>query len=151
VDPIEINAGSYYLRQLRSDDLLDDANTLRANGFPDPAAHIATRADGWRADTDYTWAVAEPTTGALVGEVGLIDMHADAARATCWITPEHRRTGIARTTLASILRFGFGALDLRTIDWTHPIGDVAAERLAIGLGCTRIGESAGQLHWRTTA
>ncbi|HEY4018804.1 MAG TPA: GNAT family N-acetyltransferase [Pseudonocardiaceae bacterium] len=151
MDPIEINAGTYYLRQLRADDLLDDRIILRANGFPDPDAHIAARADGWRADTEYTWAIAEPTTGALLGEVGLTELHGDAARAICWIAPEHQCAGIARTALGSVLRFGFGALALRTVDWTHSIGDAAAERVAIGFGWTRISESAGQLLWRATA
>jgi RimJ/RimL family protein N-acetyltransferase len=151
VDPIEINAGTYYLRQLRTDNLLDDSITLRANGFPDPQAHIVARADGWHTDTAHTWAIAEPTTGALLGEVGLIDVHENAARAICWIAPQRRRTGIARIALGSVLRFGFGPLDLRTIDWSHPIGDLAAERLAVGSGWTRIGESAGQLVWRATA
>jgi RimJ/RimL family protein N-acetyltransferase len=159
VDPIEINAGTYYLRQLRADDFLDDSTTLRANGFPDPAAHIAARADGWRSETAYVWAIAEPTTGALLGEVGLVDVpgdtarpdaRGDTARAICWVVPDRRRSGIARVTLGSVLRFGFGPLDLRTIDWTHPIGCAAAERVAIGFGWTRIGESAGQLGWRAT-
>lgn len=148
MDPIEINAGTHYLRQLRADDLLDDRDTLRANGFPDPSAHIAARADGWHADTGYTWAIAEPTTGALLGEVGLVDVQDGAARAICWVDPAHRGRGIARTVLGSVLRFGSGALDLRTVDWTHPADEVAAERLAIALGWTRIGESAGQPVWR---
>jgi RimJ/RimL family protein N-acetyltransferase len=150
VDPIEINAGTYYLRQLRADDLLDDRIPLRANGFPDPTEHMAARADGWRTETAYTWAIAEPTTGVLLGEVGLADVNGDTARAICWVLPDRRGSGIARVALGSVLRFGFGALNLRTIDWTHPIGNAAAARLAATLGWTRIDEFAGQLRWRAT-
>jgi RimJ/RimL family protein N-acetyltransferase len=115
VDPIEINAGAYYLRQLRADDLMDDRTTLRANGFPDPDAHIAARAEGWRADTDYTWGIADPPTGALLGEVGLTAVHDGIAQVMCWVAPKHPDRDIADIALASVRRFGFGALGLRDI------------------------------------
>lgn len=150
MDPIEINAGTYYLRQLRADDLLDDSDTLRANGFPDPLAHIAARAHAWHADTGYAWAIAEPATGALLGEAGLVDVRDGTARAICWIAPEHRERGVASTALASVVRFGVGALELHTIEWTHPAGDAAAEGVARTLGWTLTGESAGRLRWHVT-
>jgi hypothetical protein len=45
VDPIEIDAGTSYLRRLRADDLLDDTNTLCTNGFEmsDGAARAVCR------------------------------------------------------------------------------------------------------------
>ena len=151
MDPIEINAGRYYLRQLRADDLIDDRPALRASGFPDPDAHIAARADDWRTDAACTWAIAEPTTGALLGEAGLTDVRAGTARAICWIVAAQRRTGIASTALPPVLRFGAAALDLRLITWAHPPGDTAAAGLATALGWTRTTESAGQLVWHTVA
>ena len=122
MDPIEINAGTYYLRQLRADDRLDDSDTLRANGFPDPLAHIAARAEAWHADTGYAWAIADPATGALLGEVGLVDVRDGAARAICWIAPEHREHDIASPALAAVARFGTGALELHTIEPPDPTG-----------------------------
>jgi hypothetical protein len=116
VDPIEINAGTYYLRQLRADDLLDDRTTLRANGFPDPDAHIMARAQAWRTDTGYTWAIADPTTGALLGEVGLTAVHDGTAQAACWVVADHPDQNMADTALAAVRRFGIGALDLHTIE-----------------------------------
>lgn len=87
MEPIEINAGRHYLRQFRADDRLDDRPAL-LSAFADPAvraalsattvttasdatAYIDARAAGWRDDGHYTWAVAELTTGALIGEVRL--------------------------------------------------------------------------------
>jgi RimJ/RimL family protein N-acetyltransferase len=116
VDPIEINAGTAYLRQLRADDLLDDREALRANGSDDPDADIATRAQGWEADTAYYWAIADPPTGALLGEVGLIDLHDDTAKAVCWLLPEHR--DLENVALDAVRRFGVGALNLRRIHST---------------------------------
>lgn len=45
MDPVEINAGAWYLR--------------------------ATFPDEWAADTGYSWAVCEPTTGEVLAEVTL--------------------------------------------------------------------------------
>jgi hypothetical protein len=66
VDPVEINAGAWYLRTLRADD--------------------------WASDAAYSWAVCEPTTGQPLAELVLdpvaatlrvhaVDGHADAAEA----------------------------------------------------------------------
>ncbi|HEX3778240.1 MAG TPA: GNAT family N-acetyltransferase [Pseudonocardiaceae bacterium] len=136
MDPVEINAGSYYLRQLRADDLIDDRETLRAFGFADPDAHIAGRSAGWQADTAYTWAIADPPTGTLLGEVGLasVDRATGHAEAICWVAVDQRGHGIAGTVLGSVLRFGFGALDLRAVDYSHPPSDTAAARVAEKLG-----------------
>jgi|688.fasta_scaffold608036_1 hypothetical protein len=68
MEPVEINTGTWYLRTLR------------------PAE--------WAADTGYSWAVCEPTTGEVLAEVTLDPRrgtlasrarpgHADAAAAAC--------------------------------------------------------------------
>ncbi len=153
MDPVEINAGTYYLRQLRADDLLDDREALRAFAFDDPDAHIADRARGWESDTGYTWAVADPPTGALLGEVGLteVDHATGQAQAICWVAPRRRGHGIAGVALSSVLRFGFAALDLRTVDYAHPIADTPAARVAEKLGWQRLAATDSRQTWRTTA
>ncbi|MEI6252653.1 MAG: hypothetical protein WCP30_07590 [Mycobacteriaceae bacterium] len=68
MEPIEINTGAWYLRALRADE--------------------------WAADTGYSWAVCEPTTGEVLAEVTLDPRratlasrarpgHVDAATAAC--------------------------------------------------------------------
>jgi hypothetical protein len=54
VEPVEINAGAWYLRALRDDELIDDRPALASMGESDPG---------------YTWAVCEPTTGEMLAEV----------------------------------------------------------------------------------
>ena len=89
MEPVEINAGSWYLRAPRDDDLIDDRPALADLGETDPdyVTHCSKR---WTSDTGYTWAVCEPTTGELLAEVTLDpvtvilhsrarDGHADAA------------------------------------------------------------------------
>jgi hypothetical protein len=91
VEPVEINAGAWYLRALRADDRIDDRPALAELGEFD-AGYVEKRATQWEADLTYSWAVCEPTTGEMVGEVtldpstGVIGLrarrgHAEAAQA----------------------------------------------------------------------
>jgi hypothetical protein len=70
MEPIEINAGAWYLRAPRDDDLIDDRPALAEMGETDPG-YIAGCCARWASDTGYTWAVCEPTTGEMLAEVRL--------------------------------------------------------------------------------
>ncbi|MGY4710225.1 hypothetical protein ACXDF8_11820 [Mycolicibacterium sp. CBM1] len=70
MDPVEINAGSWYLRALRADDRIDDRPALADLGEADPD-YVTKTLTGWQHDIAYSWAVCEPTTGELLGEVVL--------------------------------------------------------------------------------
>ena len=65
---MEINAGAWYLRALRDDELMDDRPALASMGESDPG-YIARCTTQWAADTGYSWAVCEPTTGEMLAEV----------------------------------------------------------------------------------
>jgi hypothetical protein len=70
LEPVEINAGQWYLRALRADRRIDDRPALADLGVTDPD-HVARRAAQWSSDTSYSWAVCEVTTGELLAEVSL--------------------------------------------------------------------------------
>ena len=70
MEPVEINAGQWYLRGLRADSRVDDRPALAELGVTDPD-HVACSAAQWSADTSYSWAVCEVTTGELLAEVTL--------------------------------------------------------------------------------
>ncbi len=91
MEPVEINAGQWYLRALRADSRIDDRPALAELGVTDPD-HVAHSAAAWAADTGYSWAVCDVATGELLAEAmldpttGAIttrarDGHADAATA----------------------------------------------------------------------
>jgi hypothetical protein len=91
VEPVEINAGAWYLRAPRQDELIDDRPSLADLGETDPD-YVTRCSARWSSDTGYTWAVCEPTTGEMLAEVtlapatGLIGLrartgHAEAAQA----------------------------------------------------------------------
>ncbi|WP_156754005.1 GNAT family N-acetyltransferase [Actinokineospora pegani] len=152
MEPVEINVGRYYLRALRADRLMDDRPALLA-GFADAElarwvshvsvstlaeadAYVALRTRGWAEDTGMSWAIAEPTTGELLGEVMLknLDVGAGIAEAGCWARPEHRGGGMITEALGAVLRFGFGALGLREIWYRHHPGNAPSARVADKLG-----------------
>lgn len=148
MEPVEINAGVYYLRQLRADRAIDDrpalitafedpetARWVRTIRIPDLDAagrYVQQRAEQWHTDTRYSWAVAEQTTGALLAEIDLKDMCLEerTAEAGCWTHPAHRGRGIAATALGSVLGFAFGGLGLHHVSYRHSVGNTASRRIA---------------------
>jgi hypothetical protein len=70
LQPVEINAGQWYLRPLRADSRIDDRPGLADLGVTDPE-HVARCATLWSADASYSWAVCEVATGELLAEVTL--------------------------------------------------------------------------------
>ncbi|HVW41414.1 MAG TPA: GNAT family N-acetyltransferase [Amycolatopsis sp.] len=159
MDPVEINAGEYYLRQLRADDRMDDRPALieafadpvharyivnyNVRDFDEAAGYVERRAYEWADDSRCSWAVAEPTTGALVGEVGLknLDLSAGTAETTLWVHPKARGRGIGVTAVSAAIRFGFGALDLRSVNYRHHPDNHASAAVAERCGFRRVGES----------
>lgn len=159
MDPVEINAGEYYLRQLRADDRLDDRPAL-VEAFADPEharyivnynvrnlaeaeLYVTQRAAEWFADERCSWAIAEPTTGALLGEVGLKDLDFASGRGevALWIHPAERGRGISVAAVNTAVRFGFGALDLLEVAYRHHPDNSASAAVAKRCGFTRVGLS----------
>jgi hypothetical protein len=70
MEPVEINAGSWYLRAMRCDERIDDRPALADMGITDPG-HVLARDAQWAGDVRYSWAVCEPSTGELLAEVTL--------------------------------------------------------------------------------
>ncbi|MFT4041834.1 MAG: hypothetical protein QM673_01590 [Gordonia sp. (in: high G+C Gram-positive bacteria)] len=66
MEPIEINAGGWYLRGVRDDDRISDAYALTDLGIDSPADYVARAQAAWADETALTWAVCVPTTGELI-------------------------------------------------------------------------------------
>ncbi|MFI9818248.1 GNAT family N-acetyltransferase [Saccharothrix variisporea] len=131
MEPVEINAGEYYLRQLRVDDRIDDRPALSRFATPEQArAHIERRANEWETDAGCSWAVCEQLSNTAVGEVAV----SATGELFCWISPQHRGKGIATHCVEAVAGFAFGFLDLESLT-TTPC-DKAAERVAQKCGFT---------------
>lgn len=99
VEPVEINAGAWYLRALRADDRVDDRPALADLGEHRPD-YVETAAAQWDSDSRYSWAVCEPTTGELLAEVTL-----DSATGTIAsrVRPGHQEA--VQTATEAVQRF----------------------------------------------
>jgi hypothetical protein len=106
VEPVEINAGAWYLRAPRQDDLIDDRPALAALGEPDPD-YVARCDAQWASETGYTWAVCEPTTGEMLAEVTL-----DPVAATLRTRTRDGHADAAATAAQSVRRFADAMLGL---------------------------------------
>ncbi|WP_054815636.1 hypothetical protein [Nocardia arizonensis] len=110
MEPIEINAGSWYLRALRADDRIDDRPALALGGITDPD-YVRRRTAEWEAETHFSWAVCEPTTAELVAEIG-VEPNADGtATVDGWARAGYEPA--LADGLAAVRRFVEGALGLR--------------------------------------
>jgi hypothetical protein len=110
MEPIEINAGAWYLRALRDDDLIDDRPALADLGETDPD-YVTRRNAQWASDTGYSWAVCEPTTGELLAEVTL-----DPVTATMHTRARPGHIEAAMTAGKSVCRFAAAALGMAVRD-----------------------------------
>ncbi len=66
MEPVEINAGAWYLRALRDDERVTDVPALTELGIEDPAGFVVSSERGWSDESQFCWAVCEPTTGELM-------------------------------------------------------------------------------------
>lgn len=106
MEPVEINAGTWYLRALRDDDLIDDRPALAELGETDPD-YVTRRDAEWASDTVYSWAVCEPTTGELLAEITL-----DPVAATMHTRARPGHTDAALIAGKSVRRFAAAALGI---------------------------------------
>ncbi|MEH3154858.1 MAG: hypothetical protein PGN29_05755 [Gordonia paraffinivorans] len=123
MDPVEINAGAWYLRALRDDERVTDVpalRTLRDTTVLDGDAAgqaVARAAEGWRHGTRLSWAVCVPTTGELIALVVLVpDDATGTARLASATTPADGADEAVAAGVAAVGRFADGALGLRVVE-----------------------------------
>lgn len=106
MDPVEINAGTWYLRALRADERIDDRPALADLGETDPD-YVTSCAAGWASETRFSWAVCEPTTGELLAEVTV-----DPRSATLSTRARPGHDEAAAVAATAVRRFAGAALNL---------------------------------------
>ncbi|AII04752.1 hypothetical protein [Rhodococcus opacus] len=106
MEPVEVNAGGWYLRALRADDRVDDRPALADGGIAEPE-YVARRTAQWLNDEHYSWAICQPNTGELLAEVGLT-LSGDSATLTGWARAGHEDALASGSD--AVQRFAEGAL-----------------------------------------
>ncbi|MEP9392177.1 hypothetical protein ABLE92_00535 [Gordonia sp. VNQ95] len=110
MQPVEINAGTWYLRGLRADDRITDVPALSDLGVDDPVGFVAASDARWADETEFAWAVCIPTTGELIALIGVT---ADGDAGTVWGRARTGHDEALSAAVAPVSRFADGALDLR--------------------------------------
>ena len=122
LEPVEINAGTWYLRALR--DTRCRMPGVGRSGVDDPAGCITRAADGWASETLFTWAV-HPTTGELVALVTITPVRRH--RRTRGLGPRrlrddapHRRPGPGRPFHRGHAGYEDRGVNNRSDLWSRP-------------------------------
>lgn len=112
MEPIEINAGSWYLRALRADERIDDRPALADGGITDPD-YVARRGREWAEQTGYSWAVCEPTTAEMVAEIVVVPKPDGTAELSGWSRQGYHTA--LESGMTAVSRFVAGALGLQPL------------------------------------
>lgn len=113
MEPMEINAGGWYLRAMRADERIDDRPALADGGITDPE-YVARRNSEWADETHYSWAVCVPTTAEMVAEIGVTPGPDGTAAITGWVREGYQQA--LDDGLEAVRRFTSGFLGLRPLD-----------------------------------
>lgn len=106
MEPVEVNAGGWYLRALREDERVNDRPALADGGITE-SGYIARRTAQWLSDEHYSWAICQPNTGELLAEVGLTPS-GETATLTGWARAGHEDALASGSD--AVQRFAEGAL-----------------------------------------
>ena len=109
MQPVEINAGTWYLRALRADERITDVPALSLLGVDDPAAYVAAGEHDWNAETRFVWAVCIPTTGELIALIGVTP---DGSSGELWGRAREGYDEALDAAIGPVSRFAEGALGL---------------------------------------
>ncbi|GAC85593.1 hypothetical protein GP2_037_00230 [Gordonia paraffinivorans NBRC 108238] len=113
MQPVEINAGTWYLRALRADDRITDVPALALLGVDSPADYVATANADWESETRFAWAICIPTTGELVALIGVIP---DGSSGLLWGRAREGYDEALDAAVGPVSRFAEGALGLSVSD-----------------------------------
>jgi ribosomal-protein-alanine N-acetyltransferase len=122
-------AGDYVLREILLSDAADwhaylsDPRVYEYTSTPimsqvDVEELIGMFADGFRKKRQIRWAIAEPASGRMIGDLGFNAFWTDDCRAEVGyhLSPDYWRRGLMACALVSIIEYGFEHLALNKIE-----------------------------------
>jgi RimJ/RimL family protein N-acetyltransferase len=97
-----------------------------------------TCVQGWERGDVATFAIAESTSGRLLGSIALhgLDGRAGIAAVGYWCVPQARGRGVMTQAVGAVCRWGFASCGLERIEWYAEVGNVASRRVAEKAGFT---------------
>ncbi|MEU6763720.1 GNAT family N-acetyltransferase [Streptomyces sp. NPDC046853] len=134
-----------------------DADIQRWTTVPSPYAHsdaagFVTRMvpDGWRHDTEYTFAVRPRGGGPLVAAASLHHPRSGAWEVGFWTAKEYRGSGYMTEIVLELARWAFTDLGCTRLEWRAEVGNTGSRAVAEKTGFVVEGTLRGALLNKTT-
>lgn len=94
--------------------------------------------NGWKSDTEYTWALRAPDTGEFLG---VICLRLQTGSIGFWLGAPHRGRGYMPEALRLVSEWAFSNGIVRAIHWECLVGNAPSARVAQKAGFTFTGEA----------
>jgi RimJ/RimL family protein N-acetyltransferase len=107
----------------------------------DTSAFIMSRADAWRNESEYGFAVCDVKTGKFLGGVGISQVNQiyKCANLGYWVKSSCAGRGVASSAARLAARYGLEELGLQRIEILVATGNHASQRAALKTGAVREG------------
>ena len=108
---------------------------------------IDSREQAWVRGEEYSFVIADPASGRLLGGCGLnqFDPLRHRANLGYWVRSSETGRGLATAATRLLARFGFEALRLERIEIVAAVGNKPSQRVAEKAGATREGVARRRL------
>ncbi len=104
-------------------------------------AWVESRAEVWKKETEYDFAITDARDGSFLGGCGLshIDQANQIANLGYWVRTSRTKRGVASAAVRLLVQFGLGKLKLNRIEIMAAVGNKASQRVAEKVGARREG------------
>ncbi|MFI9781572.1 GNAT family N-acetyltransferase [Streptomyces sp. NBC_01003] len=149
MEPVALTTDRLRLRTFTAEDTdevylaAQDPDIQRWTTVPSPyarvdAEHFVGRMvpDGWRADTEYTFAVRLQDDGPVIAAASLHHPRAGAWEVGFWTGKEYRGRGYMTETVLALARWAFTDLACTRLEWRAEVGNVGSRTVAEKAGFT---------------
>lgn len=140
--PVWLDAGPFRLRPWRGDDAavvlaayrdpeIRTRSLVSVDDLSAATAWVDERIEGWRTGTAAAFAVTDPASGAVLGNIRLrIDHPAVEGEVGYWTLPAARGRRVAPTALDAVSGWALGVLGLARLRLIHAVTNPASCRVA---------------------
>lgn len=163
IDQPELSDGTILIRPFRVEDTDALYLAVRASinelsrwmpwchpgySIEESAAWLMSREEIRDKETDYSFAICDALTGALLGSVGLsgLDQHNRSANLGYWVRTDSTGRGVATAATRLLARWSFAALGLQRLEIVASVENLASQRVAFKAGAVREGIMRRALH-----
>jgi len=103
--------------------------------------YLKRRPEGWKKDTDYSFAIIDSRDGTIIGGCGFngIDKENGRANLGYWVRTSRTGQGVATAATVLLAKWGFMVVKLCRIEILASVGNKSSQRVAEKVGAQREG------------